>query len=978
MIARRLQAVTRIRPGEGRTASLLLALMLVGMTGAAVGANGVESLFFSRFGPGFLPYLYLVLGPLTFAVTMGMGTMASGAGLGFLVRLPLAVATTLLVARAILGLQLHWFYPAMWLVMMVLWTTQVLGFWGLAGAVSDTRQAKRLFPLYGAAVIAGWVLGGISTGPLADRIQAENLVVVWAGTMVAAFLFARSIAAGAARVRRRRRRMHVRPMRRVVQGFRDLWDWPLLRWMSVSLVVFAVLYFSLSLLFAEAATARYPRTDELAGFLGLFMGASSGAAMLVSLLVANRLFARFGVPAMVVVLPAIYLAGYVMLAVGATFGVLVGFRFLQMVWVNGVWASGWQALFNVVPAERRARIRLSMDGGPFQVGIVLAGGLLILADRVLDRQALYVVAAGAAAVGLWSMWRARRAYAGTLVEALRSGNPDVFRPEQEPFGGFRTDADARAAMLAGASDPDPAVRLVSTELLADLADRDSAEALVPVLADPVAEVRAAAVLGVARADGARCVDALRPLVADPDPRVRARAAAALLPEPGARCVLVEMGRDPRPDRRAAALDALGRVRQGLQQVAAGLHDPEPSVRRVAVETLASFDPDASVSLLVAALADRYDSIRWVAAQGLSCIGERAQPALIRALARADLETGAVLALSAIPGPPPPELLTYAQDRVDLATRYHRLWLGVNAGRDDRLDLLARAVRHRAVQHAVNALRAVTRLGEPQAMAVAIENLSSGDPQQRANALETLEAAGEPRVVRPLLALWDSEPTTAGDEEAAVGELLQDEDTWVRACAALAAGAIEGARPATVVVELARSDPEAAVRDAAAATLQGGRVETLSTLSLVERILFLSRVSLFAGLAPEDLKHVAEVASEHTYDDGEIIAEQGETGDDMHIVVSGEIRVVIGDVGGAAREMARRKRGEYVGEMAIISEESRMASLVCAGPVRTLSLDRRSFKRILQERPDVSLGVMRVLSDRLRQAHAPGAPGDTRG
>jgi hypothetical protein len=51
MIARRLQAIARIRPGEGRTAALLLALMLVGMTSAAVGANGVESLFFSRFGP---------------------------------------------------------------------------------------------------------------------------------------------------------------------------------------------------------------------------------------------------------------------------------------------------------------------------------------------------------------------------------------------------------------------------------------------------------------------------------------------------------------------------------------------------------------------------------------------------------------------------------------------------------------------------------------------------------------------------------------------------------------------------------------------------------------------------------------------------------------------------------------------------------------------------------------------------------------
>src|SRR5262245_14732547 len=184
MIARRLQALTRVRPGEGRTASLLVAMMFVGMSGAAIGANGVESLFFSRFGPGFLPYLYLALGPLTFAVLIGMGASPAAEGPRFLVRLPLGIAAAVVVARVVLGFGLHWFYPVSWLVMMVLWTTQVMGAWGLAGAVSDARQAKRLFPLYGAAVIAGWVVGGLATGPVAVLIGAENLLLVWAAAVV--------------------------------------------------------------------------------------------------------------------------------------------------------------------------------------------------------------------------------------------------------------------------------------------------------------------------------------------------------------------------------------------------------------------------------------------------------------------------------------------------------------------------------------------------------------------------------------------------------------------------------------------------------------------------------------------------------------------------------------------------------------------------------------------------------------------------
>jgi hypothetical protein len=235
-------------------------------------------------------------------------------------------------------------------------------------------------------------------------------------------------------------------------------------------------------------------------------------------------------------------------------------------------------------------------------------------------------------------------------------------------------------------------------------------------------------------------------------------------------------------------------------------------------------------------------------------------------------------------------------------------------------------------------------------------------------VEALETAGDPKVVRPLLAVWETGATTSGHEPAAVGELLRDPDPWVRACAALAAGAIAEGGPTATLEQLARTDPDATVRDAAATTLRGGPMETLSTLSLLERILFLSRVSLFASLSPEDLKHVAEATTEQTFDDGEIVAEQGAAGDEMHIVVSGEIRVILGH--DPARETARRTRGQYVGEMAIITEESRMASLVCAGPVRTLSLDRKTFERILRERPDVSLGVMRELSHRLREAQAP--------
>ncbi|HEY3475070.1 MAG TPA: cyclic nucleotide-binding domain-containing protein, partial [Anaerolineales bacterium] len=67
------------------------------------------------------------------------------------------------------------------------------------------------------------------------------------------------------------------------------------------------------------------------------------------------------------------------------------------------------------------------------------------------------------------------------------------------------------------------------------------------------------------------------------------------------------------------------------------------------------------------------------------------------------------------------------------------------------------------------------------------------------------------------------------------------------------------------------------------------------------------------------------------------------------------------------ELARRKAGEYVGEMALISREPRIATLTTAGNVRALCIDQKSFASLLRDRPDVSLAVIQILCERLKEA-----------
>jgi CRP-like cAMP-binding protein len=170
-------------------------------------------------------------------------------------------------------------------------------------------------------------------------------------------------------------------------------------------------------------------------------------------------------------------------------------------------------------------------------------------------------------------------------------------------------------------------------------------------------------------------------------------------------------------------------------------------------------------------------------------------------------------------------------------------------------------------------------------------------------------------------------------------LLADPDPWIRTCAA----ALEGA----------------AVDDA------------VTTLSDLERVLFLRQVPLFADLSPQDLKRVAEIAREQTYVDGELIAAQGEAGEELHIVVAGEVRVIRRDPAGGTVELARRGPGEVVGELALITRDPRMASLLTAGDVRTLRVGRTEFEGVLRERPETAIAVIRILSHRLAEHAATG-------
>jgi len=267
--------------------------------------------------------------------------------------------------------------------------------------------------------------------------------------------------------------------------------------------------------------------------------------------------------------------------------------------------------------------------------------------------------------------------------------------------------------------------------------------------------------------------------------------------------------------------------------------------------------------------------------------------------------------------------------------------------DERYALLRSSLLARSQLEAGAGLRAAALLGDRTAMSVAIESISVNDPGQRANALEVIETVGDTELVRPLLALWDAPTPRGSDDPEVIERLRQDTDEWIRACADLVAAA-RGRVP------------------------EGGAMtRTLTTLPLMERVMFLRKVPLFADLPPPDLKPIASIATEDAFWDGETIAEQGEPGDSMYIIVTGEVGVIAARGKNVGQPLAVRVPGDVIGEMAVIASKPRMASLVARGPVRVLTIGQREFEALLRERPEISLAVMRVLCQRLTDRDAEG-------
>lgn len=129
--------------------------------------------------------------------------------------------------------------------------------------------------------------------------------------------------------------------------------------------------------------------------------------------------------------------------------------------------------------------------------------------------------------------------------------------------------------------------------------------------------------------------------------------------------------------------------------------------------------------------------------------------------------------------------------------------------------------------------------------------------------------------------------------------------------------------------------------------------------LQERIVFLRRVPLFAGLTDEDLTHLAERARDVELEPNQVLFEEGSAGDRAYVVEQGKLEVTKSS-GGRDVLLAVRQTGEVFGELALIEEAPRMATVRARTPARLMSISKENLDELLDHSPAAFRSLLQAI------------------
>jgi CRP-like cAMP-binding protein len=126
---------------------------------------------------------------------------------------------------------------------------------------------------------------------------------------------------------------------------------------------------------------------------------------------------------------------------------------------------------------------------------------------------------------------------------------------------------------------------------------------------------------------------------------------------------------------------------------------------------------------------------------------------------------------------------------------------------------------------------------------------------------------------------------------------------------------------------------------------------------------LAKVPVFVPLGADELELLSRDAVRQQYGHGEFVVRQGDPGDALFVILEGTAIVSVRDEQGAVREVARLSRGEFFGEMALLTGEPRTASVTAADDLSVLVIFKETMQGMLARRPPLASEIAEIVAAR---------------
>jgi CRP-like cAMP-binding protein len=133
--------------------------------------------------------------------------------------------------------------------------------------------------------------------------------------------------------------------------------------------------------------------------------------------------------------------------------------------------------------------------------------------------------------------------------------------------------------------------------------------------------------------------------------------------------------------------------------------------------------------------------------------------------------------------------------------------------------------------------------------------------------------------------------------------------------------------------------------------------------VASRVTLLKQVDFLAVLPDDAVFRLATMTETRLYGVGEAVLLQGEAGEELFVIVDGTVSIVVGRAGGSFAEVSRLHRGQFFGEMSLMTGDARNATARAVTETEVLVVGKAAFSQILTHAPDLAVKIAEVLTHR---------------